>query len=134
MCILPLKRGAEGELAAALQAHLDSRRPVGADVKAIQAQPVAVSVTAAVTRSGDTPMSAITAAVEAALAEYLGQTRLTEGGQLVSINRVIGLLMNCAGVADASGVTINGSAANLKLARGTYACPGTVTLTEAENG
>ena len=52
----------------------------------------------------------------------------------MSINRVIGLLMNCAGVADASGVTINGSAANLKLARGTYACPGTVTLTEAENG
>ena len=79
-------------------------------------------------------MSAITAAVAAALAEYLGQTRLTEGGQLVSINRVIGLLMNCAGVADASGVTLNGSAANLKLARGTYACPGTVTLTEAENG
>ena len=128
------EEGAEGDLAATLQAHLDSRRPVGADVKVIQAQPVAVSMTAAVTRSGDTPMSAITAAVEAALAEYLGQTRLTEGGQLVSNNRVIGLLMNCAGVADASGVTLNGSAANLKLARGTFACPGTVTLTEAENG
>ena len=125
---------AESGMAETLLAHLEGLRPVGADVKVIQAAPVTVNVAAAVTPSGETPLSTIQTAVEKALADYLGQVRLTESGQVVSINRVIGLLMNCEGVADASGVTLNGGAANLKLAQGTYAVPGTVKLTEVDNG
>lgn len=125
---------AESDVAATLMAHLETLRPVGADVRVIQATPVTVHVAAAVTPSGETPLSTIQTAMEQALDAYLGQVRLTEGGQLVSINRVIGLLMNCEGVADASSVTLNGAAANLSLAQGTYAVPGTVNLTEVENG
>lgn len=126
--------GADSEMAQKLQRHLALQRPVGADVKVIQATPVTVHVTASVTPSGETPLSTIQTAMEQALDEYLGQARLTEGGQLVSINRVIGLLMNCEGVADAADVTLNGEASNLTLGQGTYAVPGQVTLTEVAHG
>ena len=98
--------GADSEMAQKLQRHLALQRPVGADVKVIQATPVTVHVAASVTPSGETPLSTIQTAMEQALDEYLGQARLTEGGQLVSINRVIGLLLNCEGVADAADVPL----------------------------
>lgn len=128
------EEGVQDNVAAVLADHLETLRPVGADVKVIQAAPVTVNVTATVTPSGETPLSTIRTAAEQALASYLGQVRLTEGGQVVSINRVIGLLMNCEGVADASGVALNGGTVNLKLAQGTYAVPGTVELAEVEHG
>ncbi len=126
--------GAPEGLLAQVQAHLEEKRPVGADVKAIQAQPVAVNVTAVVTPDGETPVSTIRTLLETALAGYLAQAGLGENGQTVSLNRVIGLLMSCRGVADASGITLNGKTENLVLARGSYAVPGIVTLTEADNG
>ena len=117
-----------------LKGHLESLRPVGADVRVIQAQPVALSVTAAVTREGDVPLESIAAQFSRLLAEYLEQSRLTEGGQLVSINRIIGLLMRCSGVADAGGITLNGGTASLQLEQGCYGVAGAVTLTEVNDG
>ena len=61
--------------------------------------------------------------------------RLKSGGRLVSLNRIIGLLVSCAGAADVSEVRINGKAENLSLSAGSYARAGTVTLTEeAQDG
>ena len=125
---------AEGNVADKLLDHLEGLRPVGASVRVIQASPVAVQVTASIMPSGETPLSTIQAAAEQAVAEYLGQLGLTDKGQTVSINRIISLLMNCEGVADAGSVTLNGAAANLVLGMGNYAIPGTVKLTEVEHG
>lgn len=126
--------GADSGVANNLLTHLEKLRPVGADVKVIQATPVTVNVAAAVTPSGETPLSTIKAAMETALSDYLSQLGLNENGQTVSINRIIGLLMNCEGVADAGSVTLNGAASNLVLGRGSYAVSGTVELTEVDNG
>lgn len=126
--------GAPEALLTQVQAHLEAKRPVGADVKAIRAQPVAVNVAAEVTPDGETPVSTIRTALEQALSLWLGRMGLGENGQTVSLNRVIGLLMGLEGVADAARVTINGKSENLTLARGSYAVPGVVTLTEADNG
>ena len=128
------EKDAENNVGDKLLAHLDGLRPVGADVKVIQATPVAVHVAAAVTPGGETPLSTIQTAMQTALAEYLGRLGLNENGQTVSINRIIGLLMNCEGVADAGSVTLNGAAANLVLGRGSYAVAGTVELTEVAHG
>ena len=117
----------------ALKSHLEGLRPVGADVAVIQAQPVALSVTAEVTREDDIPLETIAAQFSRLLAEYLEQSRLTEGGQLVSINRIIGLLMRCSGVADAGAVTLNGGTTSLRLEQGSYGMAGAVTLTEADH-
>lgn len=129
----PEKDAAEG-LLAQVQAHLEEKRPVGADVRVIRAEPVAVNVTAEVTPDGETPVSTVRNELEAALADYLARAGLDENGQTVSLNRVIGLLMGCRGVADAAGITLNGKTENLVLEPGSYAVPGTVSLREADNG
>jgi len=116
-----------------LKAHLEKLRPVGADVQVIQAQPVSISVAAQVSRAGDIPVEDIGAAFTEAMEHYLAQSKLAGGGQIVSINRIISLLMGCSGVADLSGVTLNGGTVNLVMEQGTYAVVGSVTLTEADH-
>ncbi len=126
--------GAQGDLTAALQAHLEELRPVGAHVQVYPATGVSVNVSARVTLSGETPLTTVETAMEQALAAYLGRAQLTEDGQIISLNRIIGLLMNCQGVADADLVTLNGRAASLTIDPGSYAVAGMVTLTEVDNG
>ena len=113
-----------------LQHHLDDKRPVGADVKVIQAAPVTVSVTAQVKRQGDVSLADIQQSFARKLAAYLQQEKLSQGGQVVSINRIIGLLVGCDGVDDATDVTVNGGTANITMEQGKYAIAGTVVLTE----
>lgn len=115
-----------------LQKHLEKKRPVGADVQVILAQPVTVTVAAQVIRQSDRELEDIRAAFTQALEEYIDQSRLASGGQTVSINRVIGLLMGCGGIADITSITLNGGTDNLVMAQGTYAVLGSVTLTEAD--
>lgn len=116
-----------------VQAYLESLRPVGADVKAKLAQAVTLNVTAQVTLDGMNTLEAVQQAFKQQLAAYLEGVRLKAAGKLVSLNRIIGILMGCKGVSDASDVRINGKAENASLAEGSYALAGTVTLTEAEN-
>lgn len=125
---------ATGNVTQRLKAHLESLRPVGADVAVWQAQPVTVSVEARITRGGDVSLEDIRRAFAGQLAGYLRQARFTEAGQVVSINRIIGLLMNVEGVADAQTVTLNGQSASLTLEQGAYAVPGEVVLTEVADG
>ena len=113
-----------------LQHYLEDKRPVGADVKVIQAQPVTVSVTAQVKRQGDVSLEDIHQSFAQKLTQYLQQAKLAEGGQVVSINRIIGLLVSCQGVEDAYGVTLNGGTVNVTMDQGTYAVTGTGSLTE----
>lgn len=116
-----------------LQDHLEKLRPVGADVQVIRAQPVSISVAAQVSRAGDIPVEDISATFTVAMEHYLAQSKLAGGGQIVSTNRIISLLMGCSGVADLSNVTLNGGTVNLVMEQGTYAVVGSVTLTEAED-
>ena len=113
-----------------LQHHLDDKRPVGADVKVIQAAPVAVSVTAQVKRQADGSLKDIQQSFAHKLAAYLQQEKLSQGGQVVRINRIIGLLVGCDGVEDAGSVTVNGGTVNITMEQGKYAVAGTITLTE----
>lgn len=116
-----------------LQDHLEAKRPVGAHVQVILAQPVTVTVAAQVIRQSDRSLEDIQAAFAKAMEGYIEQSRLASGGQTVSINRVIGLLMGCGGIADITGVTLNGGTVNLVMEQGTYAVLGSVTLTEADH-
>ena len=113
-----------------LQHHLEDKRPVGADVKVIQALPVTVGVTAKVKRQGDVSLEDIQQTFTQKLTDYLQQAKMAEGGQVVSINRIIGLLVSCPGVEDVYGLVLNGGTVNLTMEPGTYAVTGAVSLTE----
>ena len=49
---------------------------------------------------------------------------------MVSHGKVLRLLLDCDGVADVSGFTMNGSGDNLELETGAVPVAGTLTLTE----
>lgn len=128
----------EGEGSAALreqvEEYLAGVRPVGADVSVREAAAVTVNVSAAVLRDGSASLEQIRGQLEEKLADYLAQIRLTDRGRLISRNRLIGLMMQCDGVADVTAVTVNGQEENLSLPAGSYAVPGSVALTEGTNG
>jgi uncharacterized phage protein gp47/JayE len=122
--------GAPPNILLLLQHHLEDKRPVGADVKVIQALPVTVGVTAKVKRQGDVSLEDIQQTFTQKLTDYLQQAKMAEGGQVVSINRIIGLLVSCPGVEDVHSLDLNGGTVNLTMEPGTYAVTGAVSLTE----
>lgn len=142
---LPLARGAGtvdlyfaapgggSEMGAVMTQYIQARRPVGADVRIIQAQPLTVNIQAVVNLDDSVALKEIQTRLAKKLNTFFQEMGLSQTGQLVSLNRVIGLLMNCQGVADASGVRINGSGVNLSIPLGKYAVLGTVDLEEAGN-
>ena len=121
---------AHEDIAARLEYHLEGLRPVGADVKVIEAQPVAVNVTATVLRQGDSTAEETARIFGEKLRAYLADHSAGGGGQTVRINRVMALLLECSGVADVTALTVNGSGSNLTMSQGQYPVAGTVTVQE----
>ena len=110
------------------QAIVDTERPVGADAKVLAATETAVNVTAAVTLMDGGDLEAVKTAFDRTLADFFRDTALRTN--IVSHGKVLRLLLDCEGVADVSGFTMNGSGDSLTLAEAAVPVAGTVTLTE----
>ena len=110
------------------QAIVDTERPVGADAKVLAATETAVNVTAAVTLMDGGDLEGVKTAFSQALADFFRDTALRTN--IVSHGKVLRLLLDCEGVADVSGFTMNGSGDSLTLGSGEVPVAGTVTLTE----
>lgn len=114
-----------------IEAFLEEKRPVGADVRVIRAEAVPLTVEASVTREGTVGTEEIGRQLERRLGDYLAQVRLTDAGRQISKNRLIGIAMGCDGVADIGQITVNGSGAGVTLPEGSYGVLQSVTVTEA---
>ena len=112
----------------AAQAIVDEERPVGADAKVIAATETAVNVSASVTLMDGGELKAVKTVFSAALTDFFRDTALRTN--VVSHGKVLRLLLDCEGVADVSGFTMNGSGDSLTLGSGEVPVVGTVTLTE----
>ena len=110
------------------QAIVDAERPVGADAKVLAAAETAVNVSAAVTLMDGGDLEAVKTAFSSVLAEFFRDTALRTN--VVSHAKALRLLLDCAGVADVAGFTMNGSGDSLTLADGAVPVAGTLTLTE----
>ena len=110
------------------QAIVDTERPVGADAKVLAATETAVNVSAAVTLMDGGELEAVKTAFAGALADFFRDTALRTN--VVSHAKVLRLLLDCEGVADVSGFTMNGSGDSLTLGAGEVPVAGTLTLTE----
>ena len=110
------------------QAIVDTERPVGADAKVLAATETAVNVTAAVTLMDGGDLEAVKTAFDRTLADFFRDTALRTN--IVSHGKVLRLLLDCAGVADVAGFTMNGSGDSLTLGSGEVPVAGTLTLTE----
>lgn len=112
------------------QAIVDTERPVGADAQVRAATETAVNVAATVTLMDGGALTAVKTAFTTALGTFFRENALRT--RTVSHGKVLRLLLDCEGVADVSGFTMNDSGDSLTLAEGAVAVCGTVTLTEAE--
>ena len=81
-------------------------------------------------RQGDSTAEETARVFGEKLRAYLADHSAVGGGQTVRINRVMALLLECAGVADVTALTVNGSGGNLTVSQGQYPVAGTVTVQE----
>lgn len=111
------------------QAIVDTERPIGADAKLLGAAETALNIAATVTLMDSGVLSGVQAAFEEHLAEFCrGLALLTD---TVSYAKALRLLLDCEGVADVTGFTLNGGDESLTLAATAVPVVGTITLTEA---
>ena len=111
------------------QAIVDRERPVGADARVVAATETAVAVSATVTLMDGGDLEAVKTAFSQALEDFCRDTALRTA--VVSHAKVLRLLLDCEGVADVSGFTMNGSGDSLTLAKWAVPVAGTLTLEEA---
>ena len=141
--VLPLARGngtvdivavgregkAPGEAAIReAQAVVDRERPVGADAKVIAAAETAVNVAASVTLMDGGSLEGVKTAFSQGLTAFFRDNALRT--RVVSHGKALRLLLDCPGVADVSGFTVNGGTDSLTLATGAVPVAGTLNLTE----
>lgn len=87
-----------------------------------------MNVTAGVKLMDGGDLTAAQAAFSAALAEFFRENALRT--DTVSYGKALRLLLDCDGVADVSGFTVNGGTDSLTLATGAVPVAGTLSLTE----
>lgn len=110
------------------QAIVDAERPIGADAQVIAAGETTVNIAAGVKLMDGGDLTAVQAAFSAALAEFFRENALRT--DTVSYGKALRLLLDCTGVADVSGFTMNGGADSLTLTAGVVPVIGTLSLTE----
>lgn len=118
---------ASAEIVAAVQAHIEANRPIGATVTVAAAAPLSINVTAAVTLDGSAPLSQVKTEFEAALDAYLME--LAFSASTLRYNQVAYLLLSIQGVSDFTALTINGGTGNVSIGDEQVPVKGTVTLT-----
>lgn len=108
-------------------AYIETQRPVTAEVTVESAEGVGVQVEVTVETDGTVSKSNTEQALTDGLAEYLGTLAFQTGAEVV-YNRVLAIVMGLDGVTDCSGLTVNGSTANVPLDADEVPLLGTVTV------
>lgn len=108
-------------------AYIETQRPVTAEVTVESAEGVGVQVEVTVETDGTVSKSNTEQALTDRLAEYLGTLAFQTGAEVV-YNRVLAIVMGLDGVTDCSGLTVNGSTANVPLDADEVPLLGTVTV------
>lgn len=143
--VLPLNRGAgtvdvvivstdgrapDAEIIADAQAVVDEERPVGVDAKVIAPVETTVNLSASVTLMYGAQLSAVEVQMKEELAAFLKEIALNT--QTISYAKVLRLLLDCTGVADVTGFTLNGSDESLTMEGNAVGVCGTLSLKEVE--
>lgn len=142
--VLPLNRGAgtvdvlvvdtdgrapEQTVLEAVQVVVDEQRPVGVDAKVVAPVEKPIQISGSVTLMDGAQLAPVQVQLELGLADFLKEIALNT--QTVSYAKVLRLLLDCDGVADVTGFTLNGGDESLELEKNAIGICGTITLGEA---
>lgn len=105
---------AGSELISDVADHIETVRPVGADITIVSATPVIINVSAAVVLLAGYTAETVNAAITAAIRKYLQSFKLS--GTMVSYAKVGAIILGVEGVSDYSGLAVNGGAVNIAIA------------------
>lgn len=125
----------DSELVTACAEHIETLRPVGAEVTVVSAAAEEISVTAELVIDSTTTAAAVTAAFRSALSEYLGDvvsdyfSSREVQAYPVYYNRIAALLMGISGVTDYSGLLVCGGTENIQISGTSVPVTGEVDLT-----
>lgn len=114
---------------AAVTAHIEEVRPIGAAVTVVSAAAVTVNLAAAVSISSDTTLAAVQEEWGEKVAAYFKE--IAFDAESVSYNKLVYLLMSCSGVNDYTSLTANGGTSNIALSAEQIPALGTVTVDAA---
>lgn len=117
------------DVRAAAAAHIETQRPIGADVTVVSATAKTITVTATLTISADTTLNAVKESLSAAMKEYF--QGLAFEASSVSYNKIAYLLMSVPGVNDYSNLQVNNGTSAIPLQASEVPAVGTVTLSAA---
>jgi uncharacterized phage protein gp47/JayE len=120
-----VKRAPASPKVTEVAAYIETVRPVGATVTVAAATEVAINVSGTYTLKAGTTLTDAQAQIAAALAEYLKTLAFVD--LTVRYTQIANLVLNADAVADYSGLTVNGGTANITVADGSIAVPGTIT-------
>lgn len=125
---------ADGELVERVQTHIDpgskglgeGEAPIGAYCYVSGAEAVELPLSMTVQTLPDAAQETVTAAVKAAVADYLKSIAFTQN--YVSYARINAAILEADGVQDVSGLTVNGATANVAIRERQAAVLGEVSI------
>ncbi|GBF34152.1 phage-like element PBSX protein xkdT [Desulfocucumis palustris] len=128
------KNPASQELVDAVQAYIapdpgqgEGKAPIGATVTVVPATSVAVDIAATIITDGTRTIEEIQTDFMPALIGYLKSIAFS-GDTVVRYSRIGTMILDTVGVIDYSDLLVNEGTANIPIASGSVAVPGTVTL------
>ncbi|MEG1777667.1 MAG: baseplate J/gp47 family protein [Angelakisella sp.] len=115
------------DVVAAVVAHIELKRPIGATVTVESAVALPINVAATIKTDGSITAENIKAAWQKSLGEYIRQMAFEKYELLY--NRVAFMLLDIQGVVDYSAITVNGLTGNIAIGANQVPTLGTVTVT-----
>ncbi len=116
----------DDEVVDSCAAHIQTKRPVGADVTVMSAEGTAINVSAKLLLEDGASLPEVEQAFKDSLAAYLQELAFEE--YTVVYARIAALLMSIAGVEDYTELTVNGGTGNIPIMETMVPVPGEVVL------
>lgn len=119
------KRAPTSDKVTEVDTYIEGLRPIGATVTVVGATEVAINVSGTYTLATGATLTDAQTQIAAGLTTYLKTLAFTD--PIVRYSQIANVVLDADAVIDYSGLTVNGGTANITIADGSVAVPGTVT-------
>lgn len=122
------KRAPSQSVIDAVEEHIESERPIGANVTIVGATEFAININATLTIASGTTIADVKSDIEEAVTEYLKSLAFSDN--LVRYTSIASILLDVPRIIDYENLTVNGGTSNIELDSDQVAVLGAVTLNE----
>ena len=117
---------ASSELIAAVAAHIEENRPIGASVTVESATPLPINISVSLVLAGGVTEETARSRISNSVTEFLQKKAFSSA--YISFAQIGGSILNCDGITDYTNLTINGGTANIEVSETAVPVLGGVTI------